>query len=81
MGLRKVPFKICYGEEKLADKLALFLETDQDGEVFYKIEGSCGSVNRFLVDYGRDREEMTKKFAGLTERLLSGQLAEVNRRM
>ena len=24
MGLGKVPFKTCYGEEKLADKLAIF---------------------------------------------------------
>ncbi len=80
MGLRKVPFKTCYGEEKLADKLAIFLETDQDGEPFYKIEGFCGGVVRFLVDYGRDRDEMIQRFAELSGKLLSGQMAELKRR-
>lgn len=80
MGLGKVPFKTCYGEEKLADKLAIFLETDQNGEPFYKIEGSCGGIVRFLVDYGRDRDKMIQRFAELSGKLLSGQLEELKRR-
>ena len=80
MGLRKVPFKTCYGEEKLADKLAIFLETDQNGEPFYKIEGSCGGIVRFLVDYGREIEVVIQRFAGVCGNMLSRQLEELKRR-
>ena len=60
--------KTWTGEEKPVKKVLFFPETDQNGDLFYKIEGwdnnSC-----FMISYSHDKVKAWKEYIELLQRL------------
>ena len=70
----KVLLKDMLGNEKEVQKICLFIETNQKQELFYKIEGACGSRQfRLLTTY--KKEEAIAFFNIAQEKLLEQQKA------
>lgn len=64
--------KTWAGEIRGAKKITFFVEKDNKGELFYKIEGQ-NNTEFFMIQYKREREEAWEIYIKLMNELVDNQ--------